>query len=60
MTRPYVKTWKLFWAPEGRHIATVRASTPKLAKSRAPLPYRKFKGEIYVEEVKDADGVDTR
>jgi hypothetical protein len=43
--------WRVFWAPEGRQIATVEARTAKAAKRKAPMPYRKYLGEIYVEFV---------
>lgn len=46
-----MKTWKLFWAPEGRQIAIVRAKNHLDAVRKAPLPYRRFLGEIYAEEV---------
>ncbi len=46
------KTYDVYWGPEGRKIATVTASTAKAAKRKAPQPYRKYLGEIYVEEVK--------
>jgi len=46
-----MSTWKVFWSPEGRQIATVVARTAKAAKRKAPLPYRKYQGEIYVELV---------
>ena len=45
-----MKTYKLFWAPEGRCIATVRALTMTHARRMAPMPYRRFLGEIWVEE----------
>jgi hypothetical protein len=41
--------WKVFWSPEGRCIATVEAKTARAAKRKAPKPYRKYLGEIYVE-----------
>ena len=47
--------WKVFWSPEGRCIATVEAKTARAAKRKAPMPYRKYLGEIYVE----ADRQDT-
>lgn len=46
-----VTTWDLYWAPEGRKIATVQARTARAAKRKAPQPYRKFLGEIYAVEV---------
>lgn len=48
---PKVK-FDLFWSPEGRKIATVEATGMKAAKRLTPLPYRKFLGEVYAEEVK--------
>lgn len=42
-----MRTWTLYWAPEGRPIATVQAKTARAAIRKAPLPYRKFLGEIY-------------
>jgi hypothetical protein len=46
-----MKTWKLFWSPEGRCVATVRAKDPHAAIRKVPYPWRKFKGEVYAEEV---------
>ena len=45
-----MKTWILYWAPEGRPIATVQARTARAAKRKAPLPYRRYLGEIYAVE----------
>ena len=45
-----MKTWDIFWSPEGRVIATVAAVDAKSAKKKTPLPYRKYMGEVYVEE----------
>lgn len=45
-----MKTWNLFWSPEGRQIATVTARTASAACRKAPLPYRRYLGEIYAEE----------
>lgn len=39
--------WAVFWSPTGKVIATVRARTEREAKRKAPLPYRKFLGELY-------------
>lgn len=47
----YMKTWDLYWSPEGRKIATVQARTDLSAKRKAPLPYRKYQGEIYARKV---------
>jgi hypothetical protein len=44
-------TYRVFWSPEGRQIATVEARDARSAKRKAPKPYRKFLGEIYVELV---------
>ena len=46
-----MKTYNLFWAPEGRQIATVQARTPSAAIRKAPMPYRHYLGEIYAVEV---------
>lgn len=46
-----MKTWNLFWAPEGRQIATVRAMTYGAAVRKAPLPWGKYLGEVYAEVV---------
>ena len=47
MLRSPIKTYDLFWSPEGRCIATVRATSPKAAIRKAPMPYRRYLGEIY-------------
>lgn len=49
-----MKRWRLFWSPEGRVIATVDAMTERAARRKAPLPYRKYLGEIYAMEITDA------
>lgn len=46
-----MKTWNLFWAPEGRQIAVVWATSASAAIRKAPQPYRQYLGEIYAEEV---------
>ena len=48
-----MKTWTLYWSPEGRPIAKgVRAIDQRTAIRKAPKPYREFLGEIYaVEEI---------
>jgi hypothetical protein len=50
-TSRMMKTYRVVWSPTGQTIATVEAKTAKAAKRKAPAPYRKYKGEIYVEEV---------
>lgn len=39
----------LYWSPEGKKIATVKAKNARLAIRKAPAPYRKFLGEIYAQ-----------
>lgn len=51
MTTTPMKTYELIWSPEGRRIALVRATSPQAAVKKAPLPYRKFLGEIYAKEI---------
>lgn len=46
-----MRTWNLFWSPEGRQIATVQARTMRAAIRKAPKPYRRYLGEIYAVEV---------
>ena len=46
-----MKTYDLFWSPEGRKIATVTARTMRAAIRKAPMPYRRYLGEIYAVEV---------
>ncbi len=40
--------YQLTWAPEGKPIGIVEATSAKAARGIAPMPYRKFKGEISV------------
>lgn len=47
-----MKTWKVYWAPEGRCIATVKARTAREAIRMMPHPYRKYRGEMYAVEAK--------
>lgn len=44
------KTFRVYWSPEGKCIATVKAFDAVSARRMAPMPYRKFLGEIYAEE----------
>ena len=46
-----MKTWDVYWSPEGRKIATVQAITQRAAIRKAPQPYRKYLGEMYAVEV---------
>ena len=46
-----MKTWELYWSPEGKLIATVKAKTAKAAIRKAPAPYNKYLGEIYAKEI---------
>ena len=50
--KPVAKAYRLIWSPEGRTIATVLATSEKAARRQAPAPYRKYLGEIAVEECK--------
>ena len=45
-----MKTYNVYWAPEGRCIATVEAKDVRTAIRKAPMPYRKYLGEMYAEE----------
>jgi hypothetical protein len=47
-----MKSYQLFWSPEGRVIATVSARSMRSAIRKAPQPYRRYLGEIYAVEVK--------
>ena len=47
-----MKRWRVVWSPEGRPIATVEAKTEQQAIRKAPMPYRKYLGELYAEEAK--------
>ena len=46
-----MKTYDVYWAPEGRVIATVTARNERAAIRKAPQPYRKYLGEMYAQEV---------
>lgn len=46
-----MKTYDLYWAPEGKRIARVKAADERSAIRKAPQPYCKYLGEIYAEEV---------
>lgn len=39
--------YTLYWSPEGRPIATVRATDGWSARKKAPQPYRRYIAEIY-------------
>lgn len=43
--------WALTWAPEGKKIAIVEATTAAEARRKAPMPYKKYLGEIGVDPV---------
>lgn len=43
-------SFRLTWMPEGKYIATVQARDASAARRKAPLPYRKYLGEIAVDE----------
>lgn len=42
-----ILTWTLFWSPEGRPIARVRAATMRQAIAMTPEPYKRYRGEVY-------------
>jgi hypothetical protein len=46
-----MKTFDIYWSPEGRKIATVQAKDARAAIRKAPKPYRKYLGEMYALEV---------
>jgi hypothetical protein len=46
-----MRLWHVYWAPEGRVVATVQARTARAACRKAPQPYRRYLGELYAEEV---------
>jgi hypothetical protein len=45
-----MKTFTLWWAPEGRPFAIVEAKTMEAAIRKVPAGYRKYIGEIYATE----------
>lgn len=53
------KTFDVYWSPEGRKIATVVVpakgwrgrDASRSAIRKAPMPYRKYLGELYAVEV---------
>ena len=45
-----LKVYRLYWAPEGRQIAVVRAATAAIAVKKTPKPWSKYLGEVYAEE----------
>jgi hypothetical protein len=47
-----MKTYRLYWSPEGKHITNVRAKNEMEAIRKAPKPYKEYLGEIYAEEIK--------
>ena len=46
-----LRKWNVYWAPEGRVIATVEAKSARQAIRKAPKPYRKYLGEMYAEVI---------
>lgn len=43
-----MQRYLLIWSPTGALIATVRATSMRSAVRKAPHPYRRYLGEIYV------------
>lgn len=48
MAKRTMNVYELHWGPTGQKLGTVTASTVKLARAKAPAPYKKYKGEIGV------------
>lgn len=48
-----LKPYRLVWSPTGQTIDQVKAPNAKAARRKAPLPYRRFLGEIYAELTTD-------
>jgi hypothetical protein len=46
-----MKAYRLFWSPTARDLGVFKARTARAAVRKAPLPYRRFLGEIYAVEV---------
>lgn len=46
-----MRKYRLTWAPEGKTIAIVEAKDAASARKKAPQPYRKYLGEIAVDEI---------
>lgn len=44
-----MKFYQIYWAPEGRSIATVRAASKANALKQTPAPYNQAMGEVYAE-----------
>lgn len=44
-----MRTWNIYWAPTGQCIGMVQALTARQAIRMAPMPYRRFLGELYAE-----------
>lgn len=52
------ETYYLYWSPEGGCIAKVQAKSKRAAIRKAPMPYRKYLGEIYA--LTEAEQKETR
>lgn len=46
-----LKRFEVRWAPTGALLVTVRAIDEREARRAAPMPYRKYLGEVYAREV---------
>lgn len=44
-----MQKYLVVWSPEGRVIAEVEAKNPRAAIRKAPMPYRKYLGELYAQ-----------
>jgi len=56
--RKNLNCYDLYWAPEGRKIATVEAKDARSARRKAPKSYRRYLGEIWVEMVGMTFGIE--
>ena len=46
-----MKRYRLIWSPDGSTICEVEARDAHAAVRKAPLPWRKYLGEIRAEEI---------
>lgn len=48
-------TFDIYWSPEGRKIITVTAINERAAIRKAPMPYRKYLGEMYAVKISSVE-----
>lgn len=46
-----MKTFIVYWSPQGRAIATIQARNARAACRKAPMPWRRYPGELYAVEI---------